>query len=90
MQVTLHVFVNSSDNTHKEFSVIRITKFDGKSMILNADWIQSVEETPDTVITLTTGSKILVKDSVAEVVSAFEDYKRRQHFSYQTASRKES
>ena len=70
--------------------MIRVTKFDGRSMILNADWIQSIEETPDTVITLTTGAKILVKDTAAEVVSAFEDYKRKQHFSSQTPMRKQS
>lgn len=58
--------------------MIRITRFDGQPMMLNPEWIQSVEETPDTMITLTTGSKILVRDSVAEVVAAFEDYKRKQ------------
>jgi flagellar protein FlbD len=58
--------------------------------MLNADWIQSVEETPDTVITLTTGSKILVKDSVAEVVAAFHAYKKNQNFKAPTSLRKES
>jgi len=57
-------------------------------MILNADWIQSVEETPDTMITLTTGAKILVKDSVAEVVEAFENYKRKQRDLLQPSLRK--
>jgi len=70
--------------------VIRVTKFDGKSMILNADWIQSVEETPDTVITLTNGSTILVKDSVAEVVAAFEAYKQKQFLKPVSSLRKES
>jgi len=70
--------------------VIRVTKFDGKSMILNADWIQSVEETPDTMITLTNGSTILVKDSVAEVVTAFEAYKQKQFLKPASSLRKES
>ncbi|MBM4317020.1 MAG: flagellar protein FlbD [Deltaproteobacteria bacterium] len=70
--------------------MIRVTKFDGKSMILNADWIQSVEETPDTVITLTNGSTILVKDSVAEVVAAFEAYKQKQFLKPASSLRKES
>jgi len=68
--------------------VIRVTRFDGRPMILNADWIQSVEETPDTMITLTTGAKILVKDSVAEVVEAFENYKRKQRELLQPSLRK--
>ena len=56
--------------------MIRITKMDGTSMILNAEWIQSVERTPDTVITLTTGIKILVRDPVEKIVEAFKNYKR--------------
>ncbi len=59
-------------------------------MILNADWIQSIEETPDTVITLTTGSKILVKDSVTEVIAAFEEYKRKQYLMSQSNLRKDT
>ena len=55
--------------------MIRVTKFDGSSMVLNAEWIQTVEATPDTVITLTNGSQILVKDSVDAVVEAFREYK---------------
>ncbi|NBX69474.1 MAG: flagellar protein [Proteobacteria bacterium] len=68
--------------------MIRVTRFDGRPMILNAEWIQSVEETPDTMITLTTGAKILVKDSVAEVVEAFENYKRKQRDLLQPSLRK--
>lgn len=68
--------------------MIRVTRFDGRPMILNAEWIQSVEETPDTMITLTTGAKILVKDSVAEVVEAFENYKRKQRELLQPSLRK--
>lgn len=56
--------------------MISVTKLDGTSVVLNADWIQSVERTPDTVITLTTGSKILVRDRVEEVVEAYKRYKR--------------
>ena len=56
--------------------MIRVTKFDGKSMMLNAEWIQSVESTPDTVITLTNGLKILVRESLTDVVAAFKEYKR--------------
>ena len=59
--------------------MIRVTRFDGKEIVLNADWIQSVETTPDTLITLTSGVKIIVKDSVEEVVSAFKKYKRESY-----------
>ena len=56
--------------------MIRVTKFDGNSIMLNADWIQSIEKTPDTIITLTTGIQILVKDKLEDVVAAFKAYKR--------------
>jgi flagellar protein FlbD len=57
-------------------NMIRITRLDGKTMVLNAEWIQSVEETPDTLITLSTGFKLIVKETVAEVVAAYRAYKR--------------
>lgn len=56
--------------------MIRITKFDGSSVLLNPELIQTIEATPDTVITLTTGLQLVVKNSVEELVSAFMDYKR--------------
>jgi flagellar protein FlbD len=56
--------------------MIRVTRLDNTAIMLNADWIQSIEETPDTLITLTTGFKLLVKETVAEVVQAFKNYKR--------------
>ena len=59
--------------------MIRVTKFDGTSLMLNADWIQSVEATPDTLITLTSGVQMLVRDKVEAIVQAFMDYKREHH-----------
>lgn len=56
--------------------MILVTKFDGKSMMLNAEWIQSIETTPDTLITLTTGFKLIVRESVDTVVEAFNAYQR--------------
>ena len=56
--------------------MIRVTKMDGRPIVLNADWIQSVERTPDTLITLTTGFKLIVQDSVDDIVGAFMSYKK--------------
>lgn len=56
--------------------MIRVTKFDGTHIILNADWIQSIENTPDTLITLTTGFKLLVRDNTEELLEAYKKYKR--------------
>ncbi len=56
--------------------MIRVTRFDGKAIMLNAEWIQSVEQTPDTLITLTTGFTLIVRDTMDEVVEAYKRYKR--------------
>ena len=59
-----------------EETMILITKFDGRQVMLNPEQIQTIEATPDTVITLTTGIQIVVKDKVDELVAAFRSYKR--------------
>ncbi len=56
--------------------MIRVTRLDGKPIVLNADWIQTVENTPDTLITLTTGFQIIVRDSVDEVVERYRRHKQ--------------
>lgn len=47
--------------------MIDVTKMNGASITLNAELIEAVEETPDTVITLTSGKKVLVKESRQEI-----------------------
>lgn len=47
--------------------MIELTRYNDSKFSLNAEIIEMVEETPDTVITLTTGKKIIVKESRQEV-----------------------
>lgn len=47
--------------------MIDVTTLGDKVFTVNADFIERVEETPDTVITLTSGKKIIVKESREEV-----------------------
>lgn len=56
--------------------MIELTKFNDMKFTVNAEIIEFVEETPDTVISLTTGKKILVKESRQEVVDKVVEYKR--------------
>lgn len=56
--------------------MINVTRLNGKSFILNAELIEVMEETPDTVITLTTGHKYIVRESLDEVLGRILDYKR--------------
>jgi len=57
--------------------MINVTKLNGSTMVINADLVESVEVTPDTLITLTTGRKIMVTESVEDVVRLSVDYRRQ-------------
>lgn len=48
-------------------------------LVINAELIETVEATPDTVVTLTTGHKIIVQESVDEVIRLVVAYKRSIH-----------
>ena len=57
--------------------MIQVRRLNQSSFILNCDWIETVEATPDTVITLTNGKKYVVAESVEEVISKVVEYKQR-------------
>ena len=56
--------------------MIELTKFNDSKITVNAEIIESIEETPDTVITLTTGKKLIVKESRQDVVERVISYKK--------------
>lgn len=56
--------------------MIRLTRLNGVKLYLNAILIESIEETPDTIITLTTGKKIVVLEKAPDVVSLVKNYMR--------------
>ena len=56
--------------------MIEITKMNGIKILVNPDLIEMVEETPDTVMTLTTGRKIIVKESRQEVKNLVKLYRK--------------
>jgi len=47
--------------------------------MVNADLIESLEATPDTVVTLTSGNKLIVRDRLEEIQGKIIDYKRKIH-----------
>jgi flagellar protein FlbD len=57
--------------------MIELTKLQNAKIVVNADLIEFVESTPDTLITTTTGKKLMVKETVEEVMDAVIAYKRR-------------
>jgi flagellar protein FlbD len=56
--------------------VITVHKLSGDEMVLNAELIETVECTPDTLITLLDRRRFMVSESVDEIVSAVVDYRR--------------
>ena len=57
-------------------NMIEVTKLNGAKILMNSDLIEIVEETPDTMITLTTGRKIIVKESRHDIENLVKLYKR--------------
>ena len=56
--------------------MIDVTRMNGSLLTVNNHLIEMVEETPDTVITLTTGKKIIVKESRQEVKNLVKLYEK--------------
>lgn len=60
--------------------MIDVTKMNGMNITINSDLIETVEDTPDTVITLTTGRKIIVKESRQTITNLVKSFKRECTF----------
>ena len=64
--------------------MIEVSRLSGKKFIVNGELIEFIEETPDTVITLTTGKKIIVAESVDEVIEKVIQYKKKIFLQWST------
>ena len=56
--------------------MIRLTRLNGQQVTVNAELIEAVEETPDTVVSLTTGRKLVVKETADELIARVVAYRR--------------
>jgi len=61
--------------------MIEVTRLRGTKITINAELIEMIEETPDTVVTLTSGKKFIVGESSREVIDLVVEYKRKIHAS---------
>jgi flagellar protein FlbD len=59
--------------------MIYLNRLDNSEILLNALLIERIEATPDTVVTLTTGNKVVVRQSTDEVVQKAVAYLRSLH-----------
>ncbi len=56
--------------------MIRLTRLNNREFVLNCEMIQYLEQTPDTVVTLSNREKIVVKENVDEVLGRVIEYHR--------------
>ncbi len=57
--------------------MIALTRLDDSVVYVAAEQLLTLEPTPDTVVTLTTGARLLVRETVAEVIERVVAYRRR-------------
>ncbi len=57
--------------------MIKVSKLNGTEYYINADIIEFIEATPDTLITLASGKKLVVLETVEEVVQRVIEYRRK-------------
>ena len=57
--------------------MIKLTKINGSEIYINPDLINNCECNPNTVIHMTTGEKLIVKENPKEIVDIIVEFKRR-------------
>ena len=57
--------------------MINVTRLNGQTFVLNADLIKTVEQKPDTIITLVNGDHIVVREAMRDVIERVIEYGRR-------------
>jgi flagellar protein FlbD len=55
--------------------MIKLTRLNGSTLVLNCELIESVESTPDTVVTTTSGKKFIVEETIEQIVDKVIQYK---------------
>ena len=60
--------------------MITLTKLNGQKLTVNCELILTLEKTPDTTISMTTGDKFIVVESIEEITRMVVEYKRKISF----------
>lgn len=56
--------------------MVKLTRLNNTILVVNAELIEFIESTPDTIVTLTTGRKVVVRESVDDVIGKVVGYKQ--------------
>src|ERR1700749_3247278 len=57
--------------------MIEVTRLNGNPMLLNSDLVKTAEASPDTMVTLITGEKLIIKETCAEILERVLDYRAK-------------
>ena len=57
--------------------MIHLRLINGTEIVLNSDLIEFIEATPDTVISLSNGKKMIVRESVSEIIDKVVEFQAR-------------
>ncbi|MGC9070499.1 MAG: flagellar FlbD family protein [Elusimicrobiales bacterium] len=57
--------------------MVLLHKLNGNEVVINAELIESVETTPDTVVNLVTGNRFIVRETKEEIMALVIEYKKR-------------
>ena len=69
---SIHIIIRIGRDTY----MIEVTKMNGQKVLINPNLIEVIEETPDTVISFSTGRKIIVKESRQEIKNLVKLYRK--------------
>lgn len=58
--------------------MIKLTRLDGRELLLNEDYIEIIEETPDTVVTFQNGHRLIIREKIDEILEKIREYKKLQ------------
>ena len=59
--------------------MIKVTRLNDTELVINSDLIEFVEAIPETIVSLTTGKKIMVREKVDDIIERVAQYKRRSN-----------
>lgn len=68
--------------------MIRLTRLNGNSLVVNSDLIKFVEQAPDTVLTLVSGEKVIVRENAEDVLNRILEFRRSVLQGFQLAEDK--
>ncbi|MCM2322860.1 MAG: flagellar FlbD family protein [Oligoflexia bacterium] len=57
--------------------MIKVSRLNGKEFVVNCELIKFIEATPDTVLTLVSGEKLMVRESVDDVIRATMEFRQK-------------